>query len=267
MSQTPHNGANGKPEKALWLAGLFTMAFMLYYLFMAVSAPSAKIADINHKFGYKKPEKGGLNNSILKDSAFIMLNRQKAFCLAKLAMAAEDSVALSVNLPDSIATLEISGVTVFSVKISKTRISRVFCRADEYALSAMLSKPFVVNRYISSIRKEPVVHKVAPKDTTEYKPDAPPDTSKVEYVNFILETNDGIRLYVYQETSGNVSASFRRFVFDITDRMRNAAVIVKSMALFRKPAFNPYIKIVVPQKAARIIFRAIPQRGKFAVNR
>ena len=40
---------------------------------------------------------------------------------------------------------------------------------------------------------------MAPKDTSEYKPDIMPDTSITEPVNYILEMTNGTRIYVYQE--------------------------------------------------------------------
>jgi len=257
-----------KPGKILLIAAsVFILLFAIYYVVLSSAAPGNKINHINSEYGYKKPEKGGLNDSIFTDSAFVALNRQKAFYLARIAMASSDSVALSLNLPDSTATLEINGVNVYTTKILSSRISKVFRKADEYAVTMLLSRPFTITKDYSSIPKEPVVFKVAPKDTTEYKPDAPPDTSKIEYVNFILETQEGIRLYVYQYTEGNFLASLNQFLFDLADRVRTSAGILKCMVKFKTPEYKPWIKIKVPVKDARLIYRALPRNGQFAVFR
>jgi len=41
--------------------------------------------------------------------------------------------------------------------------------------------------------------KIAPKDTSEFKPDAIPDTAFYEPVNYIFETDRGIKIFVIPE--------------------------------------------------------------------
>ena len=246
---------------------VFISLFAIYYIVLSVTAFQSKVSAINREYGYRKPEKGGYNDSIFKDSAFIALNRQKAFYQAQLAMAHTDSVTMAVNLPDSTVNLEINGVIVYTVKINKVRISSIFSKADEYAVLTLLSKPFVVTKDYSTIEKEPVVHKVAPKDSSEYKPETLPDTSRIEYVNFIFLTDKDIKLYVYQETSGKFMTAFRQFLFDLADRLRTSAYTVKCMVLFRKPDYQPYIKLRIPDREVKIIYRALPEHAQFAVCR
>ena len=64
-------------------------------------------------------------------------------------------------------------------------------KCDENLLLTMLSTPFTIENSIATIKKEPVMIKMAPKDTSEYKPDIIPDTSLTEPVNYILEMTDG----------------------------------------------------------------------------
>lgn len=267
MNEKSDNEINKSRKILIISVSLFISIFAVYYLMLSVVAAGGSIKRINSEYGYKKPEKGGLSDSIFIDSAFVMLNRQKAFYQARIAMASTDSVVLSLNLPDSTVALEINGVIVYTTKILSSKISKTFRKADEYAVTSLLSKPFTILKDYSSIPKEPVVHKVAPKDTTEYKPEAPPDTSKIEYANFILETTEGIRLYVYQDTRGNFNAFLNQFLFDLADRTRTSLYTLKCMILFRKPEYKPWIRIRVPLKDARIIYRALPRNGQFAVCR
>jgi len=267
MELQNQNGKEKNPDITIKTVILFGAILTAYFLILSIIAPSAKISSINKEFGYQKPEKGGYYDSIFFDSTFIALNRAKSFYQARIAMAASDSVSLSVNLPDSSAILEINGVPVYNTKIIKARISKVFANADKYAVSSMLATPFNILHDYSTIKKEPVVHKVAPRDTSEYKPDAPPDTSKTEYVNVIFETREGLRLHIFQETNGNFNACFHRFIFDLVDRFRNAFYIMKCMVTFKLPEYHPYIRINIPAKDARIIYRALPQNGQFAIFR
>ncbi|MGQ9620472.1 MAG: hypothetical protein ACUVTX_05740 [Bacteroidales bacterium] len=257
-----------KSRKILLLSAIiFILLFVLYYIILSFIVPAARVSSINNEYGNRKHVKGGLNDTILSDSVYVALNRQRAFYQARIAMAASDSVALSVNLPDSIITLEINGVPVYTTIITWSRISNVFRKADEYAVSMMLSSPFTISNDYSSIRKEPLIHKIAPRDTTEYKPGSIPDTSRIEYANFILESKEGIKLYVYQKACGNFKAVLHRFLFSLADRIRTSAYTVKCMVLFRKPQYKPFVKTEVPLGDARIIYRALPKHGKFAIYR
>ncbi len=267
MMKNPFNHGRKISGKYIFPALTLLILFMLWFLILAIIAPGRKIEQINSEYGYQKPEKGGLPDSIFYDSTFIMLGREKAFYKARLAMAAYDSATLSINLHDSVVTIEIKGVPVYREKILSSRISKIFYRANEYAVTTMLSNPLSVSSDISTIRKEPVVHKVAPKDTSEYKPDALPDTSKIEYANFILLTEEGIKLYFFQDTKGNIQAGLRKFLFDFADRVKNSVYLLRCMVTFRKPEYQPFIKITIPRKSAVIIYRALPYHGKVAVGR
>lgn len=260
--EEPRKQVSGKRVIAAIVIALFAGG----YLFLSLLAPSTKIDSIKNEYAYKKPEKGGINDTLLTDSSFIALYRQKAFLQARITMAATDSAALSLDMTDSTARVEIKGVTVFSSRMSGIRISRVFTGCDQYAITSLLSKPFTIKNSIASIPKEPVVHKVAPRDTSEYKPYEVPDTSRKEYVNIILETENGFRLYIYQETGGNMPARMHRFAFDLADRLRNAGYILRCMFTFSRPDYKPYIKITLPAKEAKAIYRAIPAKGEFAVR-
>jgi len=77
----------------------------------------------------------------------------------------------------------------------------------------MLSTPFTILHAYATIKKDPVMIKMAPKDTSEYKPDVMPDTSITEPVNYILEMNRGIRIYVYQEENMKFSDRINQLSF------------------------------------------------------
>ena len=240
--------------------------FVIYYTIMALLSPGRKIASINEEFGFRTPENTVIDERIFSDSSFVMMNRDKAFYQARITMAETDSISLSINMPDSLAILEINGVTVHTAKITWMRLSKVFSKADEYAISSMLSTPFTVSRDYASIKKEPLMLKIAPKDTTEYKPDILPDTSNVEAVSYMLEMENGFRLYVYQadeEESGNLN----RFFFDLADRFRNSIDITGSIFRFKVPEYHPAIRVKLPKADARIIYRGMPRQGQIALYR
>ena len=114
-------------------------------------------------------------------------------------MAETDSIYLTINLADSSMNLEISGVVVHMAKMSSFKASRILTNGNENIISSMLSTPLTISSDFATIKKEPVMIKMAPKDTSEYKPDIMPDTSITEPVNYILEMTNGTRIFVYQE--------------------------------------------------------------------
>lgn len=240
-------------------------AFLIYFAVISVLGPARKMAGIMKEYGPVAKESEKVNEKIFTDSAYISLLKEKAYVQAKTLMAQTDSIYLAINLADSTAAIEISGVTVHSARISSYNISSILRSCDRNSVYSMLSHPLLVENAISTIRKEPVLIKIAPKDTSEYQPDVIPDTSIVEHVNCILEVSNGIRIYVYQEELDKPAEKGSTFRFDLKDRLNAAWSSLKSAALFRVPEYHPYIKIRIPRDDVKIIYRALPRNGQIAV--
>ena len=60
----------------------------------------------------KPSEKGKADQQILIDSEYLKLLKEKSFLQSRIVMAETDSIYLTINLADSTANLEISGVVV-----------------------------------------------------------------------------------------------------------------------------------------------------------
>ena len=62
--------------------------------------------------------------------------------------------------------------------MSKVKISKIFQKGDNNIIIInVFSSIYNIKNSLSTIKKEPVMIKMAPKDTSEYKPDIMPDTS------------------------------------------------------------------------------------------
>ena len=241
-------------------------AFMIYHTVMSVMAPLRKLNEIRAEYGFVQKEKNPMDERILSDSAYLSLMKEKAWYQSRVAMAATDSIYMTINLADSTVNLEISGVVVHTTDIKKQRISSILKR-DEYSVLNMLSVPFVIERDYSTIKKEPLMIKMAPKDTSEYQPDIIPDTADFEPVNFILVMENGINIYVYQEEKLKFGDGFRRFAFDLRDRLHNTAASLAGSATFRIPEYRPYIRIRLARADAKRIYRALPYHGQVGLYR
>lgn len=241
--------------------------FFIYYSLMSMKSPAKKLEEIKNKFETKTTDKSNINQQILKDSAYLKLLKEKAFLQSRIVLAETDSIYLSVNLADSTANIGIYGVVVHKAKISKIQISKILMRRNESAILSMLATPLTISQSFATIKKEPLMIQMAPKDTSEYKPDIMPDTTITEPVNYILETDKGVRIYIYQEENTKIDDKISQFKFDLTYRIKDTWSALKRVATFKIPEYHPFIKIRLPRTDAKIIYRAIPINGQIAVYR
>jgi hypothetical protein len=246
---------------------VFVLAFLIYYLIMAMLSPGRKHEAFKNEYRIKTDVKSKTDERIFTDSAYLELIKVKSFLQSRITMAETDSIYLTINLTDSLVNLEISGVIVHKAKIKRLKISKMLRSSNEFIISSALSKPFTITKNYSSIPKEPLMIKMAPKDTSEYKPDIIPDTADFEPVNYIMEMDNGINILVYQEEKLNFGDGMNLFRFDLSNRMRNAWISIKSVLMFKVPDYHPFIKIRLPRTDAKIIFRAIPEHGQITVFR
>jgi hypothetical protein len=241
--------------------------FIIYYSIMSFLGPVRKMKTFDAEYGFRQDKKNIIDEKILSDSAYLKLLKEKAFLQSKITMAETDSIYLTINLADSLVNLEISGVVVHSAEIIKMNISRTIRKGNEYTILTMLSTPLVIARDFTSIKKEPLMIKMAPKDTSEYQPDIIPDTADFEPVNFILEMQNGVKVYVYQDEKLRFGDGIRRFGFDLWDRIYSTGSSLIRVFILRVPEYHPYIKIRLARADAKIIYRAIPYNGQVAVYR
>jgi hypothetical protein len=239
--------------------------FIIYYSVMSMIGPVRKQEEIKNEFGSKAAEKNEVDQQILMDSTYLKLLKEKAFLQSRVVMAETDSIYLTINLADSTVNLEISGIVVHKAKMKSIRTSKILTKGNENAILSMLATPFTISHAFATIKKEPLMIKMAPKDTSEYKPDIMPDTSITEPVNYILEMRGGIRIYVYQEENIKFTDRINHISFDIKDRLRDTWSSLKSIAVLKVPEYHPFIKLRLPRTDAKIIYRAIPKNGQIAV--
>lgn len=262
------NNENGSiPRKKLILIVISSLLllFLVYFSIMSALAPARKSDEIKTSFGLQQDSEKKLDERLYTDSAYISLLKERAFLQSRISMAGTDSVYMTLNVADSTASLEISGVTVHSAKMNRIRVSSILRSGNHYAISSVLATPMTIVRDFATIRKEPLMIKMAPRDTSEFKPDIIPDTSDYEPVNYIFEMDNGIRIFIYQNTDKVNSDKTRLFFFDLNNRLRNIWSSLKSVARFRVPEYHPFIRIRLQKTDAKILYRAVPRNGQIAV--
>jgi hypothetical protein len=250
----------------LWvvLAVLFLiMIFFAYYLVRASSAASRWVNNINQEF--TENEAQAIDPELMHDETYILLNKQISFTKARLKMAATDSIGLTINLSDSTLLLEISGVAVSRVKASKMLISKSFRGIEPNALVGLFSNPLQIQSTRSTIVKEPIIEKIAPRDTLEANlPDKTHETAMNEPVYFELVLEKGIRIMVLQEEVADYRKS-ARFFFFLKRSVAIAGQNLRKLIHFELPEYHPQIQLDIPASDARAIYRALPEKGRLAI--
>jgi hypothetical protein len=258
---------NKAPRKNIALITIIGIVFVLlvYYSIMSALSPGKKLEELRTEYGAKASTKKNIDKKIIHDSEYLHLLTEKAFLQSRIAMAGTDSSYLALNMSDSSANVEICGVAVHKSKMSKMQMSKILSATNENAILALLSAPFTITSSVSTIKKEPVLFQMAPKDTSEYKPDVMPDTTITEPVNYILETNQGVRIFVYQQENVKMEDRMSQFKFDLNYRLKDTWSAIKKVAAFKIPEYHPFIKIKLPRTDAKIIYRAVPKNGQIAL--
>lgn len=242
-------------------------AFVILFTVFSMMASSQKVKELNELYGYKQEGKNAVDQRFLSDSAYLQMMKTKAFLQSRVALAETDSVYLTVDFADTTINLEISGVVVHRTHILESEMSKMIRSGNEYVLNNLFSKPFTIVKDYSTIQKEPLMIKMAPKDTSEFQPDIMPDTADFEPVNYILHLDNGIKVYIYQAEELNRGDARERFFFDLADRFRTFSEDFKRVIAFKVPEYHPSIRLRIPRDDAKILYRAVPVNGQIAVNR
>ncbi len=252
----------------LSFAGYLVAGVAILYFIMSSLAPVRYIRNLNHTYGYDTLGASPSGIRMASDSLFLAISSGVSFLNARTRMAASDSVGFSVNLPDSLLSLEIKGVTVREVPVISYKTAPALKGITGYALTQLLSEPLTIVSSKSTILKEPIVMVRAPRDAAEASliPAAIPDTTAIEPVCFLLTLENGLRLLILQETTGNDDdhRRIRRFLIGlkVSETWRD----LKRAILFGVPDFEPRITIVVSKVDARVVYRSIPMGGEVTLR-
>ncbi len=251
---------------AILTGTLIILIFVIYYTIMSLLAPGRKMDALKEEYTPKIDEKKVIDERIYTDSAYLRLFHDRAFLQSRIAMAESDSIYLTLNISDSTANLEISGVAVNMARMSEIKVSKMLMEGNDNIIMSMLSRPFIISGSIATIKKEPLMVSLAPKDTSEYKPDIMPDTSLTEPVSIILHMTNGTRIYICQEEDEDKDRG-ALFAFDMKEKVYNTLNNINSVLKFKVPEYHPYIKIKMPRADVKMIYRAIPLYGEIGIYR
>jgi hypothetical protein len=206
--------------------------------------------------------------SLPREKSIPALRLDEAFWSARLALAAEGSVSLAVDLVDSVASVEIRGVPVRVCKIRRFSTGNAIrLMLNQSKFLSELSKPLSVVCEAATLPKEPIHVISAPRDTIEAaKAAARPFEPEVADVYYILSLNDAIALTVTQLEDPSLEG-FRRIVgLRMKRYLGQAGQALSSLARMDLPRHTKQIEITLDREDAKAIYRALSKDAGCALR-
>lgn len=201
------------------------------------------------------------------DTTYFNHYKEKNWLETRFQIAKTDSISLSVNLRDSVLQLELKGVVLKTSPIRDFKADRFFMQLSPGAYHHYFGSQATAASAISSIEKEPLVVKQAPKDTAEFNAQShiEKDTVNLENVHWLLKLDNGIVLKIEgtDEISGN-KWDDRKFWWkqDVEQIKKD----IRRTLFFKVPEYEPSISMVISEADARAIYRALPQHPLICIR-
>ena len=195
-----------------------------------------------------------------EDTAWVRLYKEKTWLESRLKVAKSDSISLSVNLKDSVIQLELKGVVLKSTPIVNYKTSGFLNELPPDGYHLYFGKEVLTKSSLSTIEKVPLTVKKAPKDTLDYVSQSEViDSFPNEEVHWLIKLENGIELRI--EGSARDSKAKRwRNKFWIKRDIYQATTGLRKTLLFKTPAYNPVISLVITKADAKAIYRALPEK-------
>lgn len=192
---------------------------------------------------------------------------ERAYQQARLNLAEKDSVYMVLDVPNKSLILEIKGVTVKKTDIIDLEVSNRFALITHENLLPWISEPFNLERDISTIPKDPIVVKQAPKDTIEAakmsnKP-APPDSTNVF---FTLYFDRNLVVEVEQAEPLEKGATEKVETYLKLKRKESTRSVFELLRNPQQQDQPMLIKLVISDSEARAVYRALQLKSKMILK-
>ncbi|MGH7451568.1 MAG: hypothetical protein ACRENG_09510 [bacterium] len=196
------------------------------------------------------------------------LEVDQAFWQARLQLAKVDSISVSVDLVDSVASLEVKGVPMRQCKILRYRGSGVIKRLRAQGrLQPWLSNPFFLEKELATLPKAPIRIKEAPKDTIEASEskgqDLPLEHRDAE---FTLHFDRSLTLVVEQAQAPSFRGRLRKIWYDWHRIFGDAGGTLAALLRLQLPQHRIWIEIELSREDAKAIYRALPSHAGLALR-
>jgi hypothetical protein len=224
------------------------------------------ISVLNKVHEWQKVSESTSDSSVLSDEEWKLI-RNKTYLTAKLTLAANDSLGLTINLKDSLIQLETKGVVMRQVHFEEAEISKFFRSFKPSLYARTFSRPFKISGFGGTVVKDPITVVKAPKDSIEAAKNKPAiDTTKIEFVEWHMMLNKSLIVSFVQsdrefDKMNKIAWQYRY------DRYKEALTRnIQDMIHFRIPVFYPQITIFIPKNEAKSFYRALSKKGEVVIR-
>ena len=195
------------------------------------------------------------------------LELETAFQKNQLELAKYDSINLTVNLKDSLLTIQLKGVPLQEMKIQNVKTSLSF-NALQVSRSAplLLSSYFTSERTWSTIPKIPIQIIQAPEDTLEALKRAD-ERIQIERpdVYFTLKMDRNFLLHVKQKENPSIVGFIKKEWYENRYKMFETKETIKRLFLFQGLEQQFWITIELSREDAKSVYRSIPTQVRMSI--
>lgn len=195
------------------------------------------------------------------------LELEQAFLKNRLTLAKTDSIYMTINLYDSILSLEIQGVTVRRCPIQEFWVSRRLVITSYDNLLEWASTPFHLTNDLSTIPKIRYFVKKAPKDTMEAALQGdhpiPPDTSSI-YFTLFFDKNLVVEIEQTELPDKEEEVLINQYVKIKRDSTRYQTW--KAVLHRHTPDYGISLQLKISESDARAVYRGLPVNSRMALR-
>jgi len=198
-------------------------------------------------------------NAILIEQAFIK-SRDK--------LIVDDSLALSIDLVDSVAGIELAGVQVRRCKIESIKMTGKMQRLRQHSVTpTWLAAPFVLNDATASLPKIPLRVIEAPRDTAEARARSD-EVIAVEKgdVYFTLYFDKYLSLTISQSQQTSARGWPARVNYWLKRGWASARKDLKTLVQLKLPTSRLHVRLEMSREDATAIYRALPANAQMALR-
>ena len=237
------------------------LAITIMYILVVSSAPLRRLSTLKKQV-YNDSIFYARNNSILKNSNLFELAKTKSRKEAELILAQKDTFGLVVDIKDSTIWLMLKGVQIHGAKIKGFEQDRFFKALNPLVFTCLFSKPLRTKQEFSSIVKEPIIIKKAPKDTIEAINNAfMPDTLIQNPAYFRLDLENRFRLILVQKDFLTLDEKKVEKQFKQDILKRKIADNARCFMPWKKAVYTPTLVLYLNANEIRSIYRSIPENA------
>jgi hypothetical protein len=238
---------------------------ILLYLTITTAAPLRKIDDLN-KIATSDSVFMNKYKAIATYPKLLPLVKEKAHKQAQITLAQGDSIGLILNFKEKKASLMLKGVEIHSSQIISYTKDKVFDGIKSPAYRKIFTDPIHNISEYTTVIKEPIVYKKAPKDTIEaMKMLTLPVAPELEpaYVNFDLEYGFKLILVQNEWITDAEKEIEKKYKLDVRKQYINNTL--GTALSFKNSTYTPTITVVLTNKEVRAIYRALPQKASIVM--